>query len=96
MATVERPTGVRTHEVANQPEPLVDYNVFEADRPLVEAVRLGADWAEERISGIGQLAGSGRAIELGSPGQRNPPNCVPTTATATASTWSSTTPPITA
>ena len=74
MATVERPTGVRTHEVANQPEPLVDYNVFEADRPLVEAVRReGADWAEERISGIGQLAGSGRAIELGRQANENPP-----------------------
>ena len=74
MATVERPTGVRTHEVSNQPPPLVDYNVFEADRPLVEAVRReGADWAEERISGIGQLAGSGRAIELGRQANENPP-----------------------
>ena len=38
MATVERPT-FGNHEVTNQPPPLVDYNVFEADRPLVEAVR---------------------------------------------------------
>jgi hypothetical protein len=26
------------HEMTNQPPPLVDYNVFETDRPLVEAV----------------------------------------------------------
>ena len=37
MATVER-SSFGNHEVANQPPPLVDYNVFEADRPLVEAV----------------------------------------------------------
>ncbi len=35
------------HEVVNQPPPLVDYNVFEATRSLVEAVRReGAEWAE--------------------------------------------------
>src|SRR2546430_17537167 len=57
-----------THEVANQPPPLVDYNVFEADRPLLEAVeREGAGWAEERLRAIGALAGSAairlRAVE---------------------------------
>ena len=31
MATVERNSGVRTHEVSNQATPLADYNVFEAD-----------------------------------------------------------------
>ena len=46
-------------EVTNQPPPLVDYNVFEADRPLVEAVeREAADWASERLRTIGALAGS--------------------------------------
>src|SRR5262245_64430850 len=80
MSTVESSAsgnsiqGVRTDEVANQPQPLVDYNVFEADRPLVEAVRReGADWAEERISAIGELAGSGRMIELGRLANENPP-----------------------
>ncbi len=74
MSTLERSAGVRTHEVDNQPEPLVDYNVFEADRTLVESVRReGADWAEERISGIGELAGSGRVIELGRQANENPP-----------------------
>jgi len=74
MATVERPTGVRTHEVSNQPPPLVDYNVFEADRTLVEAIRReGGDWAESRISAVGELAGSSRTIELGREANENPP-----------------------
>jgi putative acyl-CoA dehydrogenase len=74
MATIERPTGVRTHEVTNQPPPLVDYNVYEADRPLVEAVRReGAEWAADRISAVGQLAGSARVIELGVEANENPP-----------------------
>ena len=58
MATAERRTG-STHEVFNQPPPLADYNVFEADRPLREAVRReGAEWAEDRISAVGAVAGS--------------------------------------
>ncbi|MGH2984015.1 MAG: acyl-CoA dehydrogenase family protein [Solirubrobacterales bacterium] len=67
-------TGVRTHEVTNQPPPLLDYNLYEADRPLVEAVRReGADWAEQRISAVGELAGSAHAQELGRLANENPP-----------------------
>ncbi len=48
-----------THAVTNQPPPLVDYNVFETDRPLVAAVnREGASWAGDRLRAIGALAGS--------------------------------------
>jgi putative acyl-CoA dehydrogenase len=48
-----------THAVANQPPPLADYNAFEADRTLVEAVeREGADWARDRLRAVGALAGS--------------------------------------
>jgi len=73
MATVERPS-FGTHEVANQPPPLVDYNVFETDRTLVESVRReGAEWAEERISAVGAVGGSARAIELGALANENPP-----------------------
>jgi putative acyl-CoA dehydrogenase len=72
MATVERQSG--THRVTNQPPPLVDYNVFEADRPLVEAVRReGADWAEGRISSVGALAGRERIQRLGAAANENPP-----------------------
>jgi len=73
MATRER-TNLGNHEVANQPPPLVDYNVFEADLPLREAVRReGADWAEERIAAVGAYAGSGRAQELGRLANENGP-----------------------
>ncbi len=73
MATVEQPAG-STHEVFNQSSPLADYNVYESDRALREAVRReGADWAEERISTVGELAGSQRIIELGVAANENPP-----------------------
>jgi putative acyl-CoA dehydrogenase len=73
MATVER-SSIGTHEVKNQPPPLVNYNVFEADRVLVEAVkREGADWAEPRITKAGALAGSERVQHLGALANENPP-----------------------
>src|SRR5260370_25614691 len=74
MSTVEKPTGVRTHEVTNQPPPLVDYNVFESDRVMNEAVRReGADWAVDQISEVGEIAGRGDVIELGRLANENPP-----------------------
>jgi putative acyl-CoA dehydrogenase len=73
MATAERPT-FGTHQMANQPPPLIDYNVFESDRPLVEAVaREGAGWARERIAAVGEYAGSERAQELGRLANENGP-----------------------
>src|SRR4051794_36360883 len=73
MATVERRSAA-THEVFNQPPPLAGYNVFEADEPLREAVRReGADWAEARISAVGELAGSERMQQLGVQANENPP-----------------------
>jgi putative acyl-CoA dehydrogenase len=77
MSTLEAEspsTGASTHEVTNQPEPLLDYNVFEGDEVLVEAVRReGADWAQDRISAVGAYAGSADAIELGRLANDNPP-----------------------
>src|SRR5215218_4637763 len=73
MATAER-RELGNHEVFNQPSPLVDYNVFEADRPLVEAVhREGADWDLGRIAAVGAFAGSERAQELGRLANENSP-----------------------
>ena len=73
MSTLEKPAGV-THEVTNQPPPLVDYNVFETDRVMVEAVRReGADWAIDKISEVGENAGRGDVIELGRLANENPP-----------------------
>jgi putative acyl-CoA dehydrogenase len=73
MATVERRT-FGNHEVANQPPPLVDYNLFAADTVLGEAVRReGADWDLERITAVGEYAGSEAAQELGRLANENGP-----------------------
>jgi putative acyl-CoA dehydrogenase len=77
MSTLERTgitRGVRTHEVVNQPPPLADYNLFESNQVLKEAVeREGADWAKDRISAVGEFGGSSKAIELGFQANQNPP-----------------------
>jgi len=68
MSTVEKPTatGAATHAVINQSEPLAGYNVFTADRALVEAVaREGGDFEVEMIRGVGEIAGRPETIELG-------------------------------
>ena len=55
----------RTHEVVNQPPPLVDFDVFGGDRALGEAVRReGAEWALDKLHALGKLAG-GEAIAWG-------------------------------
>jgi putative acyl-CoA dehydrogenase len=74
VAIVERPRGRATHEVVNQAPALVDYNVFQADRPLVEAVlREGADWALDRVSEVGAAAGSAEWIRKGVEANESPP-----------------------
>jgi putative acyl-CoA dehydrogenase len=48
-----------THEVFNQPRPLVDYNLFEGNRPLREALKLNAprlDTAE--LAALGAVLGT--------------------------------------
>jgi putative acyl-CoA dehydrogenase len=73
MATRER-SSIGGHEVTNQAPPLVDYNLFTADRTLVEAVRReGADWAEERIAAVGAYAGTEQAQTLGRLANENGP-----------------------
>jgi putative acyl-CoA dehydrogenase len=65
MATIERQPGA-THEVFNQPPLLEDYNSFDSDRVLVEALRReGADWAEGRARELGAIAGSSQTIRWG-------------------------------
>ena len=66
MATVERSVSQQTHEVFNQASPLEDYNPFDADRPLTEALRReGADWAEDRARELGAICGSHQTIRWG-------------------------------
>jgi putative acyl-CoA dehydrogenase len=58
----------------NQPPPLVDYNLFEADAPLREALeREGAAWAHELVHDLGRLAGTQDAIDWGFQANANPP-----------------------
>jgi putative acyl-CoA dehydrogenase len=65
MATAQRPAE-STHEVFNQPPPLQDYNPFDADRPLAEALRReGAEWAEDRVRELAAVCGSRQTIEWG-------------------------------
>ena len=65
MATAER-SASNTHEVFNQPPPLEDYNPFDADRPLAEALRReGAEWAEDRTRELAAICGSRQTILWG-------------------------------
>src|SRR4029077_15061825 len=58
----------------NQPPPLVDYNLFEADAPLREALeREGAGWAHAMVHDLGRLAGTQEAIDWGFQANANPP-----------------------
>jgi putative acyl-CoA dehydrogenase len=67
-------TRFETHEVVNQPPPLVAYDVFGSDAALVEAVgRQGADWALAELHELGRRAGSEHAAELGRQANENPP-----------------------
>jgi len=74
VSTVEGRTSHATHEVTNQAVPLEGYNVFEADRPLVEAVsREGGDYGVDTIRKVGAIAGRAETIELGRLANENPP-----------------------
>ncbi len=55
-----------THEVTNQPPPLQDYNAFEGDTALVEAVkREGGAWGIEALRADGARTGSEEVISWG-------------------------------
>jgi putative acyl-CoA dehydrogenase len=60
------PASHATHEVVNQPPPLVGLNIFEQDQALVEGIRREqAGWSEEQLRLVGQVAGSATATQLG-------------------------------
>lgn len=55
-----------THEVFNQPPPLLGYNAFTSDAALVEAVQYeGASWAEAQLQEVGAFAGSEQVLQWG-------------------------------
>ncbi|WP_394841178.1 isovaleryl-CoA dehydrogenase [Pendulispora brunnea] len=64
----------QTHEVANVPPALVDYNLFTTDRVLAEATeREGAGWATADLTAFGEKLGRAETIELGFLANRNLP-----------------------
>jgi putative acyl-CoA dehydrogenase len=67
-------TALDTHEVANQPPILTDYNLYDRD-PVVRAavVREGAGWAEPLLQRFGSALGSERGLGLGEAANRYPP-----------------------
>jgi putative acyl-CoA dehydrogenase len=67
-------TAFETHPISNMVPPLANYNLFETDAALREAVaREGAAWAADELAGFGKLLGQDETIELGFLANRNPP-----------------------
>src|SRR5688572_17706019 len=63
-----------THEVLNQPPPLVDIDLFAGDPALREAAsREGAEWAVADLAALGRRAGSAEVLALGPQANTNPP-----------------------
>jgi putative acyl-CoA dehydrogenase len=61
-------------EVFNQPPPLENYNLFEHDEPLKEALRReGGGWGEAQASEFGDLMGQAATLHLGELANRYPP-----------------------
>ena len=64
----------RTHDVFNQPPPLENYNLFDTDKALQEAVeREGAAGAKGPLSIFGEILGRGETIRLGVLANKYPP-----------------------
>ena len=66
-----------THEVTNQAPPIADYNLFERDRALKEALRReGGAGAEKKATAFGAALGCEHAFELGRLANKYPPELV--------------------
>jgi putative acyl-CoA dehydrogenase len=60
-----------THQVSNQPPPLVGYNAWSGDPVLREAVaREGGGWIASRANDLGELVGSERMLMLAAQANR--------------------------
>ena len=76
MTTVDQPHSVAhtTHEVLNQPPPLVEYDLFAQDAVLQASVqREGASWANAQLHAVGTRAGTAEAIQWGFEANEHPP-----------------------
>jgi putative acyl-CoA dehydrogenase len=77
MAYREPIANLPTHKVTNQPPPLGDFNAYDSDPAMREAVhREGAGWADRNIADLGAAAGSERVRELGHAANRYLPELV--------------------
>ncbi|GAB3671231.1 isovaleryl-CoA dehydrogenase [Salinisphaera aquimarina] len=66
-------TTLATHDVTNQPPPLIGYNAFTSDPALMEAIaREGGDWGTDRLKTYGAIAGD-ELIAIGFEANENPP-----------------------
>ncbi|MDH3737811.1 MAG: isovaleryl-CoA dehydrogenase [Alphaproteobacteria bacterium] len=67
-------TQLNTHEVTNQPPPLVDYNLYGGDSVLRDAVhREGGGWADDKLSAFGAVLGRESTLALGANANRYTP-----------------------
>ncbi len=67
-------TDLETHEVFNQPKPLVDKNLYLMDCALVDAVnREAGEWLHRKMIHLGADLGTGEVMMLGDLANRNPP-----------------------
>ncbi len=74
MAISDRIAGHATHEVINQPPLLRDYNLYDSDMALCEALaREHGGWAESRVRAFGGKLGSAEFIEHGRLANKYPP-----------------------
>jgi len=62
-----------THEVTNQPPPLVGHDTADDPALLAALEREGAGWAAEGVHALGRLAGSARAQEWARRAEAHPP-----------------------
>ncbi|MBI3993246.1 MAG: acyl-CoA dehydrogenase family protein [Candidatus Lambdaproteobacteria bacterium] len=66
MASRKPMASLATHEVTNQPPPLEDYNLYELDPVIQQALaREGAGWAADQARALGGELGSTQVIEWG-------------------------------
>ncbi len=63
-----------THDVLNQPATLENYNLYQQDVALQEAVkREGGSWSENELVSFGKISGKSETIELGFQANENKP-----------------------
>lgn len=74
MSSTEEISTKETHQVFNQAPLLVDYNLYETDKALREAVtREGADWINEELCQFGKILGTKDVMQWGIQANENGP-----------------------